>query len=72
MSIGHKVRIGVEEGGEVKYLTNIQLYKEHEVEMASYETSADGQVLEPTAVADTLKHLHGNHPDTHFVVLPAE
>lgn len=72
MSIGHKVRIGVEEGGEVKYLTNLQLYKEHEQEMASYETSADGQVYEAEAAADALKYLRGSYPDKNFILVAAE
>lgn len=72
MSLIYKnIKIGVEENGEVKYLTDVQLSKDHEEKRISYQLSADGQVFSNEGGTEVLKYLHQNEPNKSFIVIDA-
>ena len=68
MSIGYlKIKIGVEEGGELLYLKDIHLSGE----TISYDTTADEEeadIIDDTAATSILVALKHSEPDKAFLV----
>lgn len=70
--LAQNLRIGLEQNGEIQYLTDIQFYKVHEEEKVSYQLSPEGQVLTNDGATVTLKRLKVAEPEKHFIALPVD
>lgn len=73
MALGYeKVKIALEQDGELKYLNNIQFYKEGAETKVSYQLSQDAQVLINDGAVKALEVLRKNEPHNNFLALNGE